>query len=234
MFKNIQRTYAALQEDLRNIYQKDPAARSTLELMLCYPGLQAIWLHRVAHWLWRKKCRFLARYLSYLARFLTNIDIHPGATIGRRFFIDHGAGVVIGETAEIGDDVLLYQGVTLGGVSLEKKKRHPTLSHRVVVGAGAIVLGPILIGEGARIGAGSVVVGPVPARATVVGVPGKVVKSKTPAQPDLEHSRLPDPIGKSLQEIMVRQRELEERIQFLLKRLDETEQKVTETDYLYR
>lgn len=162
-------------EDVRTVFHRDPAARSILEVLFCYPGLHAVWLHRVAHRLWTFRFNFLARFLSHVNRALTGIEIHPGAVIGRRFFIDHGMGVVIGETAEIGDDVTLYQGVTLGGTSLEKKKRHPTLGNRVVVGGGAKVLGALQVGDDARIGAGAVVVKDVPSGATVVGVAGRVL-----------------------------------------------------------
>ena len=164
-----------LKEDIKTVFDKDPAARSTGEVVLCYPGLHALWLHRIAHILWEKKYLFLARLLSHKSRFLTGIEIHPGAKIGRRFFIDHGMGVVIGETTEIGDDVLMYQGVVLGGTSLNKGKRHPTIGNNVVIGTGAKVLGPIEIGEGSRIGAGSVVVKSVPSDSTVVGVPLRTV-----------------------------------------------------------
>ncbi|MFO7899513.1 MAG: serine O-acetyltransferase, partial [Planctomycetota bacterium] len=153
---------ARLREDIRTAFERDPAARSVPEVLLCYPGLHAIWLHRVSHWLWGRRLKLLARALSTLARALTGVDIHPAARIGRRFFIDHGAGVVIGETAQVGDDVLVYQGVVLGGTSMEKTKRHPTVGDRVVIGAGAILLGPIRVGDDARVGAGSVVIRSVP------------------------------------------------------------------------
>jgi len=178
-------------EDIRTVFQKDPAARGFLEVLLCYPGLHAVWLYRPAHWLWTRGLYFPARLLSHLARFLTGVEIHPGASIGRRFFIDHGMGVVIGETAEIGDDVLLYQGVVLGGVSLEHKKRHPTLGNGVVVGAGAAVLGAIKIGDRARIGAGSVVLAEVPPDTTVFGVPAHSARGGA-AGGQLDHNRLPD------------------------------------------
>ena len=148
--------FNSLREDIETVFEKDPAARSTLEVLLCYPGLHALWAHRVANFFWRHKLRLLARLTSHISRFITNIEIHPGATIGRRFFIDHGSGVVIGETSEIGDDVLLYQGVVLGGTTLEKKKRHPTLGNGVGMGAGSIALGPITIGDSSRVGASSV------------------------------------------------------------------------------
>ncbi len=164
-----------LREDIRTVFTRDPAARSTLEVIFCYPGFHALVLHRAAHWLWRSGFLFWARFLSHVSRALTGIEIHPGATIGRRFFIDHGMGVVIGETTEIDDNVTLYQGVTLGGTSLEKKKRHPTLGKNVIVGAGAKVLGALTVGEGARIGAGAVVVKDVPPGATVVGLAGRIL-----------------------------------------------------------
>jgi serine O-acetyltransferase len=167
--------FGRLAEDVRTVRERDPAARSVAEVLLCYPGLHAVTLHRVSHRLWTVGFRLAARWLSHLGRTLTGIEIHPGAVIGRRFFVDHGMGVVIGETAEIGDDVTLYQGVTLGGTSLERKKRHPTLRDGVVVGAGAHVLGAITVGEGARIGSGAVVVKEVPAGATVVGLAGRIL-----------------------------------------------------------
>ncbi len=201
-----------IREDIRTVFAKDPAARSVLEVLCCYPGLHAIWLHRVAHFLWQRRLRFLGRLVSHINRWLTGIEIHPGARMGRRFFIDHGMGVVIGETAEIGDDVLLYQGVVLGGTSLEKKKRHPTIGNHVVIGAGATILGPITVGDGARIGAGSVVIKPVPAGATVVGVPAHVAGPKQETEADLEHARLPDPVLRALSEVLDRQSRLEERL----------------------
>ncbi len=189
--------FKRLREDIKTVFREDPAARSTLEVLLCYPGLHAIWDYRVSHWFWVMGFKLLARYLSHLSRLFSGVEIHPGAKIGRRFFIDHGMGVVIGETAEIGDDVLIYQGVVLGGVSHEKTKRHPTLGNKVVVGAGAILLGPIKIGNNARVGAGSVVVSDVPENATVVGVPGRVVLPKVTKKVsgvELDHNKLPDPV----------------------------------------
>lgn len=162
-----------MKEDIASVFHRDPAARSTLEVLFCYPGLHAIWLHRLAHWLWQRKARLLARMVSNFARWATGVEIHPGAKLGRRFFIDHGMGVVIGETAEIGDDVTLYQGVTLGGTSWAKGKRHPTLEDGVVVGAGAKVLGPFVVGAGAKIGSNAVVTKAVPPGATAVGIPGR-------------------------------------------------------------
>lgn len=166
-----------IKEDIASVYDRDPAARSNMEILFNYPGLHAIWCQRLANRLWRANWKFLARFISTLARWLTGVEIHPGATIGRRFFIDHGMGVVIGETAEIGDDVTLYHGVTLGGTSWDAGKRHPTLEDGVVVGAGAKILGPIVISKNARVGSNSVVVKEVPEGATVVGIPGRVVNA---------------------------------------------------------
>lgn len=200
-----------IREDIQTAFAKDPAARSTLEVILTYPGLHALWSHRVAHALWRRGWRLLARWISHLSRFFTGIEIHPGAQIGRRVFIDHGAGVVIGETTEIGDDVLLYQGVVLGGTSLDKGKRHPTIGAETVIGAGAIVLGALTIGPNARIGAGSVVVKDAPAGATVVGVPGKIVQ-QDPVDDPLAHGQLPDPLAEALRAIQRNQRRLDTRL----------------------
>ena len=169
-----------LREDIRSIYARDPAARNTIELLLVYPGVHALIVHRASHWLWTAGFKLTARALAHLGRMLTGIEIHPGATIGRRFFIDHGMGVVIGETAEIGDDVTLYHGVTLGGTSWAKGKRHPTVGNGVVIGAGAKVLGPIVVGPNARVGSNAVVVKDVPAGATVVGIPGRVAGASDP------------------------------------------------------
>ena len=208
--------FQLFREDLKSIYDRDPAARSNLELLLCYPGLHAIWGHRVNHWLWKHKFLLLARWLSHVMRFLTGIEIHPGAKIGPRFFIDHGMGVVIGETSEVGADVTLYHGVTLGGTSLEKGKRHPTVGDCVVVGAGAKILGAITIGEGSRIGANAVVVKSVPANSVVVGVPGQVVVRSKPRavgeMPDLEHGQLPDLVGTTLTSLMERVGKMEEQL----------------------
>jgi serine O-acetyltransferase len=205
--------FKTLSNDLNAVMGRDPAARNKFEIILTYPGLHALWAHRAAHWLWVHNARLAGRVLSQLARFFTGIEIHPGARIGSGFFIDHGMGVVIGETAEVGDNVTLYHGVTLGGTSLEKGKRHPTLLDNVVVGAGAKILGAIEIGENSRIGANAVVVKPVPANSVVVGVPGQVVHRSHPAsanpQPDLNHSQLPDTIGASLVAVMTRLERLE-------------------------
>lgn len=173
--------FERLREDIQSVFHRDPAARNAFEVLTCYPGMHAIWLHRLGNALWRRDFKWLARLVSNFGRWLTGIEIHPGATIGRRFFIDHGMGIVIGETAEIGDDVTLYQGVTLGGTSWNKGKRHPTLENGVVVGAGAKVLGPFTVGAGAKIGSNAVVTKAVPAGATAVGIPGRIiVKSRTP------------------------------------------------------
>ena len=207
--------FKTIKEDIQTVLAKDPAARSVIEVLLCYPGLHALWTHRVAHFLWQHKLRLLARIISQINRFFTGIEIHPGASIGHRFFIDHGAGVVIGETAEIGDDVLLYQGVVLGGTTLEKKKRHPTLGNGVEMGSGAIALGPITIGDWARIGSGSVVVKSVPPGVTVVGIPGRVVtKGEKPAM-DLEHGKLPDPVAEAIRIVLKDHHSLAERLKRL-------------------
>jgi serine O-acetyltransferase len=204
-----------LREDIRTVFAKDPAARSVVEVITCYPGLHALWLHRIAHLLWRYRLWLLARMLSHCSRFLTGIEIHPGAKVGRRFFIDHGAGVVIGETSEIGDDVLIYQGAVLGGTSLKKGKRHPTLADNVVIGAGATVLGAITIGSGARIGSGSVVVKAVPPGATVVGIPGRVIDEHRKPIVDLEHGKLPDPVADAIRLVLNEQSKLEQRLEKL-------------------
>jgi len=212
-----------MREDIRTVFDKDPAARSVIEILTSYPGLHAIWGHRVAHWLWTRGVHFPARLLSHIMRWLTGIEIHPGATIGRRFFIDHGMGVVIGETAEIGDDVLMYKGVVLGGVSLEHAKRHPTLGNGVIVGSNAVVLGPIKIGDNAKVGSGAVVVKEVPPFATVVGVPGKVVRINgvaCPRKPDLHHEEMPDVVAQRLQQMTERIEALEAQIHDLEERTE--------------
>jgi serine O-acetyltransferase len=202
-----------LKEEVDSVYERDPAARSTLEILTCYAGVHAVLGHRMSHWMWERELKTPARMLSQFARGFTGIEIHPGATIGPRFFIDHGMGVVIGETAEVGADVTLYHGVTLGGTSLNKGKRHPTLGDRVVVGAGAKILGAITIGEDTRIGANAVVVKSVPANAVVVGVPGQNVARSKPHRPtdapDLNHGSLPDPVGVSLHSLLQRVAALE-------------------------
>ena len=198
-----------IREQFDTVFRRDPAARSVLEIVLCYPGFHAVLLHRVAHNLYGSGWFTLARVISQFSRSLTGIEIHPGARIGRRFFIDHGSGVVIGETTEIGDDVLLYQGVTLGGTGNEKGKRHPTIGNRVVVGTGAKVLGNIRIGDNVKVGAGSVVVHPVPDNCTVVGIPGRVVRVRA-QEGTLEHGSLPDPEGQAIEDLARRVAELED------------------------
>lgn len=189
--------------DVACVFERDPAARGLLEVLLAYPGVHAVLLHRVAHRLWRADWKLSARLLAAFARWLTNVDIHPGAAIGKRFFIDHGAGVVIGETAEIGDDVTLYHGVTLGGTTWNKEKRHPTLGNNVLIGAGAKILGAINLGDNVRVGANSVVVKDVPPCCTVIGIPGRVIQRKglkiqNPQGIDLDHHWVPDPVGKAI------------------------------------
>jgi len=207
--------FQAIKEQIDTIFERDPAAKSVLEIILCYPGFHAILLHRFSHLLYQWNVPLLPRVLSQFSRFLTGIEIHPGATIGRRFFIDHGSGVVIGETTEIGDDVLLYQGVTLGGTGEEKGKRHPTLGNHVVVGTGAKVLGNILVGNHVKVGAGSVVVRPVPDYSTVVGVPGHIVRTRTESGV-LEHGKLPDPEGQAIEDLSRRVQELESQLRTIL------------------
>lgn len=209
-----------IREDIRTVFNKDPAARSTLEVICCYPGLHAVWVHRVSHFLWGRNFYFLARLLSHFSRMFTGIEIHPGAKLGRRVFIDHGSGVVIGETAEVGDDVLIYMGVVLGGTALEKRKRHPTIENDVVIGSGAAVLGPITIGKGAKIGAGSVVIRPVPPEATAVGVPARIAEPQsTESAGQLDHNKLPDPALAIISQMLDRLSRLEEQFQAHEKRI---------------
>ena len=206
--------FETIREDIQSVLDRDPAARNTLEILLCYPGLHAIWAHRVSHWLWKHRLKLFARWLSQIMRGITGIEIHPGASIGRNLFIDHGMGVVIGETTEIGDCVTLYHDVTLGGTSLVKTKRHPTIEDHVVIGAGAKVLGAITIGSHSRIGANAVVVKSTPPNSVVVGVPGQVVvKSTEPEEKtDLEHGRLPDTITETLTALIAHVESLEKRV----------------------
>lgn len=214
--------FERMRKDIQAVFKRDPAARNLCEVIFCYPGLHAIWLYRLAHFLWVREFISLARFISHVSRFLTGIEIHPGAKIGKRFFIDHGMGVVIGETSEIGDDVLIYQGVVLGGTTRERKKRHPTIGNYVVIGAGATILGPVKIGDGARIGSGSVVVKSVPVGATVVGIPGRVMeRKKRLVKPliDLEHGKLPDPVAEAVNILVKRIGELEDRTKELEARL---------------
>ena len=206
-----------LREEINAIKQKDPAARSTLEIFLCYPGFYALIFHRVSHWLWNHSFKLLARMNSNLARFITGIEIHPGATFGKRVFIDHGMGVVVGETAIVGDDVLIYQGVILGGTSTEKTKRHPTVEKGVIIGAGAKVMGNITIGEYSKIGTGAVVLKDVPPDSTCVGVPGRIVKRKGVSHKDvdLDHGKLPDPVADSIRVLEKHLKENDERFRIL-------------------
>jgi serine O-acetyltransferase len=207
--------FGAIREQVDTIFREDPAARSVLEIVLCYPGFHAVLMHRLAHRLYQAKIPILPRFISQISRFLTGIEIHPGATIGRRFFIDHGMGVVIGETSEIGDDVLIYQGVTLGGTGNEQGKRHPTIGNNVVIGTGAKVLGSIRIGNDVKIGAGSVVVRPVPDHSTVVGIPGRIVRMRA-AGGVLEHGLLPDPEGQEINDLKERVAQLESQLKALM------------------
>jgi serine O-acetyltransferase len=208
-----------IKKDIKAVFQRDPAARSFLEVLFCYPGLHALWAHRLAYALYKRGLVFLPRLISQLSRFLTGIEIHPGAVIGEGFFIDHGMGVVIGETTQIGDNVTLYQGVTLGGTGKDKGKRHPTIGSNVVIGAGAKILGPIVIGDYAKIGAGSVVLHDVPANSTVVGVPGRVVvhEGRRIASIDLNHIDLPDPVADKLLNLQKQIDELCSRLEECLK-----------------
>jgi len=208
-----------IKEDIKVVFERDPAAKSVIEVLLCYPGFHAILMHRVAHWFYKSKLLLIARLISQINRFITGIEIHPGARIGKGFFIDHGMGVVIGETTEIGDNVTLYQGVTLGGTGKEKGKRHPTLGNNIVVGSGAKVLGPLRIGDNSKIGAGAVVLKDVPPNSTVVGVPGKaVVREKVDytgadfTRVDLNHHLLPDPVADMMRCLQKKIEDMEMRI----------------------
>ncbi len=225
--------FETIKEEIQVVFERDPAARSTLETVFTCPGFQAILMHRFNHWLWNKKFLFLARLSAHITRFFTGIEIHPGATIGRRFFIDHGMGIVIGETSEVGDDCSIYHGVTLGGTTWQKGKRHPTLESNVVVGAGAKILGPITIGTGARIGCNAVVVKDVPVGATVVGVPGHVVVKKNDGDKTVqreamakkigfeayaERKDMPDPIQNALDSILDHLHHVDEELEDLKKK----------------
>ncbi len=215
-----------LKQDIQAARDRDPAARSALEIILAYPGVHALWMHRVAHWLWNRGIPLVPRLLSHLNRWLTGIEIHPGARIGKGVFIDHGMGVVIGETAEIGDNVTLYQGVTLGGTGKEKGKRHPTVGKNVVIAAGAKVLGPITIGDDSKVGAGAVVIRGVPPRCTVVGVPGKVVVREGEPVIDLHHEAIPDPVMDRIEALDGMIRKLEERLEKTHRELESAERKL--------
>ncbi|MDR4509972.1 MAG: serine O-acetyltransferase [Candidatus Brocadiaceae bacterium] len=212
--------FKRLREDINVVFQHDPAARSKLEVIFCYPGVHALCLHRIAHYLWGKKYFFSARFLSHINRMITGIEIHPAAVIGHRVFIDHGMGVVIGETASISDGCLIYKGVVLGGTSTEKTKRHPALGKNVIVGSNACVLGNITIGDNVRIGSGSVVIKDVPPHATVVGVPGRIIEKKKGQEVTLDHGQLPDPIADAFKILLLENYKLRERIGKLEKNLN--------------
>jgi serine O-acetyltransferase len=214
--------FRTIREQIDTIFREDPAAKSVVEILFCYPGFHAILFHRLAHRLYKAGFTTTARIISQISRSLTGIEIHPGAQIGRRFFIDHGMGVVIGETAIVGDDCLLYQGVTLGGTGKEKGKRHPTLGNHDVIGSGAKVLGNITIGDHVRIGAGSVVLKSVPDHSTVVGVPGRIVRSRLDNEEVLEHAKLPDPEGQAIEQLAQRIEQLEKTVRELAERLSQS------------
>ena len=216
--------FGKIRRDIRAVRERDPAARSTFEVLLCYPGVHALALHRVAHAIWRRGWTIPARFLSHIARFLTGFEIHPAARLGPGLFIDHGMGVVIGETAEVGENVTLLQGVTLGGTSLKREKRHPTLGNNVVVGAGAKIIGAFKIGDGSRIGAGSVVVREVPTNSVVVGVPGRVTYrdgQRVEGGIDLDQTDLPDPVSKAIEQLLERIRALEAELETVRKKIEE-------------
>lgn len=221
--------FAKIREDIYSVFDRDPAARSVMEIIFCYPGLHAVWFYRIAHWFWTHELYFFGRFTSHVARFLTGIEIHPGAKIGEKFFIDHGMGVVIGETAEIGNNVTLYHGVTLGGVTWDKVKRHPTVEDNVVIGSGAKVLGPFRVGKDSKIGSNSVVVKEVPENSSVVGIPGRVVmqeeKKVEKVRPDLEHGKMPDPEAKAISCLFDQIRALEKKVEDLTGRLEKAEAK---------
>jgi serine O-acetyltransferase len=216
--------FSRIRRDVQAVRERDPAARSTLEVLLCYPGVHALAFHRLAHWMWRRGWKIPARFLSNIGRFLTGIEIHPAAKLGPGLFIDHGMGVVIGETAEVGENVTLLQGVTLGGTSLKREKRHPTLGNNVVVGAGAKIIGGFKIGDGSRIGAGSVVVREVPTNSVVVGVPGRVTYrdgQRVAGAIDLDQTDLPDPVSKAIEQLIERIRALEAELETVRKKIEE-------------
>lgn len=210
-----------LREDIQTVFERDPAAKSWLEVLLCYPGVHALIFYRFSHWLYQHKRYILARYLSQMGRFFTGIEIHPGAKIGRRLFIDHGTGVVIGETAEVGDDVTIFQGVTLGGTGKEKGKRHPTIENNVMISTGAKILGSFKVGANAKIGAGAVVIKEVPPNTTVVGVPGRIVIQdgvKINQGVDLEHNKIGDPVAQMFESMEIKIKELETKVAELEKK----------------
>ncbi|MBA4542379.1 MULTISPECIES: serine O-acetyltransferase [Thermoactinomyces] len=225
-FKGLRELRKTLQADIQAVFDRDPAARSALEVILTYSGLHALWSHRIAHWFFKRRLLLIARIISQLSRFFTGIEIHPGAKIGRGVFIDHGMGVVIGETCEIGDYVTIYQGVTLGGTGKEKGKRHPTIEDHVLIAAGAKVLGSIRVGRFAKIGAGSVVLREVPPNSTVVGVPGRVViQDGIRVNNDLDHCNLPDPVAEICRSLSNEISELKKEVAELKRKLKETEEK---------
>lgn len=207
--------FKRLRRDIEAVFERDPAARSVLEVLLCYPGLKAIWAHRVAHWLWQRNFKLLARVISQISRFFTQIEIHPGAKIGEGVFIDHGCGVVIGETAEVGNNVTIYQGVTLGGTGKEKGKRHPTIEDNVVIGTGARILGSFRVGANSRIGAGAVVLREVPPNSTVVGNPGRVVVQNGVRTDQLDMIHMPDPVANMFDQLQRQIDKLSQRIERL-------------------
>ena len=213
--------FKRFKDEIETVKEKDPAVRSTLEIILCYPGVWALFMHRISHYLWNHSLKLLARMNSNLARFLTGIEIHPGAQFGKRVFIDHGMGIVVGETAIVGDDVLIYQGVVLGGTTTQKTKRHPTIEKGVVIGAGAKVMGNITIGEYSKIGTGAVVLKDVPPESTCVGVPGRIVRCKNMDHVvDLEHNKLPDPVAGAIRSLEKEIKQNEEIIKILLEKHD--------------
>jgi len=225
--------FSRLREDIHSVFERDPAARTSWEVLTCYPGVHAVILHRLSHWLWSQQLRWLGRLVSHLARFFTGIEIHPGATIGRRFFIDHGMGVVIGETAIVGDDVTLYHGVTLGGTSWTKGRRHPTLENGVVIGAGAQVLGPITVGAGAKVGSNAVVVKNVPAGTTAVGNPARIIDTELAQKREEKAGQMgfsayalagnqDDPLAKAIHGLLDHAVETDRRIDVLLRKLEDS------------
>lgn len=209
--------FETLRRDIQAARDRDPAVRSTPEILFCYPGVHALWLQRLAHWFWIRRFLFVGRFISHVNRFLTGIEIHPAARLGPGLFIDHGMGVVIGETTEVGENVTIYQGVTLGGTSLERKKRHPTIGDNVVIGAGAKILGPFTVGDNSKIGSSSVVVNEVPPNSVVVGVPGRVIyrDGKKVSQMDFDWTDLPDPVAQAMQCLLNRMQELEKELEEL-------------------
>lgn len=209
--------FETLRRDIQAARDRDPAVRSTPEILFCYPGVHALWLQRLAHWFWMRRFLFVGRFISHVNRFLTGIEIHPAARLGPGLFIDHGMGVVIGETTEVGENVTIYQGVTLGGTSLERKKRHPTIGDNVVIGAGAKILGPFTVGDNSKIGSSSVVVNEVPPNSVVVGVPGRVIyrDGKKVSQMDFDWTDLPDPVAQAMQCLLNRMIELEKELEEL-------------------